>query len=46
VEQVNLEIRNLRTEAQKLEQKIAEYQHMIENTPKREQELIALNRDY
>ena len=46
MEQVNMEIRSLRAEAQKLEQKIAEYQHQIENTPKREQELIALNRDY
>ena len=46
LEQVNLEIRNLRMEAQKLEQKITEYQRSIEDTPKREQELIALNRDY
>jgi uncharacterized protein involved in exopolysaccharide biosynthesis len=46
VEQVNLEIKNLKAETQKLEQKIAEYQRTIEETPKREQELISLNRDY
>ena len=46
MEQVNLEIKNLKAETQKLEQKIAEYQRTIEETPKREQELISLNRDY
>jgi len=46
MDQVNMEIKSLKEEAQKLEKKIAEYQRMIEETPRREQELISLNRDY
>jgi len=41
-----LEIKRLREEEKDLKQQIAFYQRRIEDTPKREQELILLTRDY
>ena len=42
----DFEIRQLKEEKRKIEQQILVYQNRIENTPKREQELIDLTRDY
>jgi len=46
LDQVNLEIRNLKTEIGNVKQKMAEYQQRVEDTPKREQEMTAVIRDY
>ena len=43
---IDLEIRQLKRDAKVLQEKIALYEKRIENTPKREQELIDLTRDY
>jgi capsular polysaccharide biosynthesis protein len=44
--EIGLEIENLKTEAAQLRSQIKWYQTQVENTPKREQELMSLNRDY
>jgi len=44
--EIELEIVNLKTEAAKLHSQMKWYQTYVENTPKRETELISLNRDY
>ncbi|MBW2616270.1 MAG: protein GumC [Deltaproteobacteria bacterium] len=46
LQQIDLEIRNLKNEIRKVQAKGASYQKKVEDTPKREQELISLNRDY
>ncbi len=43
---LKLEINNLNIEIQNIENETAEYQRRVENTPKREQELQFLQRDY
>jgi len=43
---IELEIVNLKAEAAHLHSQIKWYQTQVENTPKREQELMSLNRDY
>lgn len=43
---VTLEAKRLREEEKELKQQVAFYQRRIEDTPKREQELIILTRDY
>lgn len=44
--QINLEINNIRAEVQKVKSRMAIYQQRVEDTPKREQEMLSLNRDY
>jgi len=44
--EINLEIINLKAEAVQLNSQIKWYETLVENTPKREQELISLKRDY
>ncbi len=44
--QINQEIREIRAEIAKTKQKIELYQNRVEETPKLEQELITLKRDY
>ncbi len=44
--EVELEITRLKIEEKSLKKQIAEYQRRVEITPKREQELAALTRDY
>jgi polysaccharide chain length determinant protein (PEP-CTERM system associated) len=44
--EIKLEIQTLEAENQKLVEQIANYQALVEETPKREQALIALKRDY
>jgi len=44
--EIHLEIRNLKAEAAQLSSQMKWYQTQVENTPKREQELMSLNRDY
>ncbi len=44
--QIKLEIQDLEEDIRKLKYRIKIYQQRIERTPKREEELIALNRDY
>jgi len=44
--EIELEIKNLKAEAARLHSQIKWYQIQVENTPKREQELMSLNRDY
>jgi len=44
--EIQLEIRNLKAEATQLHSQMKWYQIQVENTPKREQELMSLNRDY
>jgi len=44
--EIELEIKNLKAEAARLHSQIKRYQIQVENTPKREQELMSLNRDY
>jgi polysaccharide chain length determinant protein (PEP-CTERM system associated) len=46
LEQVNLQIRNLNLEIKRIEEKAVIYQQRIEQTPKRQQELLSLSRDY
>lgn len=43
---INLTITNFRDEISKTKSLIEEYQTKVENTPKREQELLSLKRDY
>ena len=43
---VTLEIKGLKTEISKIQGQIKWYQKKVEDTPKREQELLGLNRDY
>lgn len=42
----NIEVETLKSDANRLKQRIDYYQQRVENTPKREQELAALTRDY
>ena len=44
--EIDLEIKTLKAEAGQLNSQIKWYETLVENTPKREQELISLNRDY
>ena len=44
--EIDLEINNLKSEAARLNSQSKWYQTQVENTPKREQELMSLNRDY
>jgi len=44
--EIELEIKNLKAEATRLRSQMEWYQTHVENTPKREQELMSLNRDY
>ncbi len=44
--EIALEIINLKAEAVQLNSQIKWYETLVENTPKREQELISLSRDY
>jgi polysaccharide chain length determinant protein (PEP-CTERM system associated) len=44
--EIHLEIRNIKAEANQLNSQMKWYQTQVENTPKREQELMSLNRDY
>jgi len=46
LEEINLEIARLKQEVAKTQHQIKIYQKRVEDTPKREQELLALNRDY
>ena len=44
--EIELEIKNLKAEAAQLHSQMKWYQTQVEKTPKREQELMSLNRDY
>jgi polysaccharide chain length determinant protein (PEP-CTERM system associated) len=44
--EIELEITNIKAEAAQLNSQMKWYQTQVENTPKREQELMSLNRDY
>ena len=44
--EVELQIENLKAEAAQLHSQMNQYQIKVENTPKREQELMSLERDY
>jgi len=44
--EIELEIKNLKAEATQLHSQMKWYQAQVERTPKREQELMSLNRDY
>jgi polysaccharide chain length determinant protein (PEP-CTERM system associated) len=44
--EIELQIKNLKIEAAQLNTQMKWYQTQVENTPKREQELMSLNRDY
>jgi polysaccharide chain length determinant protein (PEP-CTERM system associated) len=44
--EVELQIENLKAEAAQLHSQMKQYQTKVENTPKREQELMSLERDY
>jgi uncharacterized protein involved in exopolysaccharide biosynthesis len=44
--ELNLEIRNLKGDIAKINQEIQDYQKRVENTPKREEELLSFQRDY
>jgi len=46
ISEVELEITRMKVEAESLRKQIAMYQRRVENTPKREQELAMLTRDY
>lgn len=46
LQQIHLEIRNLKNEIRKVHANVASYQKKVEDTPKREQELLSINRDY
>lgn len=45
-EELKIQIDSLEAEIQKIEGQIQHYQRMVEDTPKREQELLSLNRNY
>ena len=44
--EITLEIRNLNGDTAKISREIQEYQKRVENTPKREEELLSFQRDY
>jgi polysaccharide chain length determinant protein (PEP-CTERM system associated) len=44
--ELNLEIRNLNSDIAKINSEIQAYQRRVENTPKREEELLTFQRDY
>jgi polysaccharide chain length determinant protein (PEP-CTERM system associated) len=44
--EIDLQVQNLKAEAVQLNAQIKQYEALVENTPKREQELLSLNRDY
>jgi len=44
--EIDLQIQNLKAETLQLNSQIRYYENLVENTPKREQELMSLNRDY
>jgi polysaccharide chain length determinant protein (PEP-CTERM system associated) len=44
--EIELQIQNLKAEALQLNSQIKQYEALVEKTPKREQELMSLNRDY
>jgi len=44
--EITLEMRNLNGNIAKISREIKEYQNRVENTPKREEELLSLQRDY
>ena len=46
IDQLNSETAKTKAQIKELESKIALYQERIDNTPKREQEMLSLNRDY
>ena len=46
LEQIDLEIRNIKEEIEKVKAQSDLYQRRVEETPKREQELLVLKRDY
>jgi polysaccharide chain length determinant protein (PEP-CTERM system associated) len=46
IQNVELELARTRAESEKVKSQIRSYQTMVEETPKREQELLSLNRDY
>jgi hypothetical protein len=46
LDQINGEIQRLKSEILKVQSKMEIYQTRVEETPKREQELLSLNRDY
>ena len=46
LQNTNLEIENLKAKIQKLGSQVELYERRVEGTPKREQELLSLNRDY
>lgn len=43
---INMEVEGLKADSDRLKERIEYYQQRVENTPKREQELAALTRDY
>lgn len=45
-DELRLQIQTLENEIREIEAQVQFYQRMIESTPKREQELLSLNRDY
>ncbi len=45
-EDLKIQIASLEADIKKNEDQMLNYQHMVEDTPKREQELVSLNRDY
>jgi len=46
LQDINLEIGNIKSEIKELESQIKAYQDKIEDTPRREQEFLSLRRDY
>jgi len=44
--ELKIQIATVQAEINKIEDQMRNYQRMVENTPKREQELVSLNRDY
>ncbi len=46
VREIDLQIQNLKAEAIQLNAQTKRYEALVESTPKREQELLSLNRDY
>jgi uncharacterized protein involved in exopolysaccharide biosynthesis len=44
--EIDLQIQNLKAETVQLNAQSKQYEALVENTPKREQELLSLNRDY
>lgn len=46
LQQINLETKNIKAEIKKVQSRMELYQRRVEDTPKREQELLSINRDY